>query len=122
MFDCVIPSRNARHGIVMTSQGKLNLRNSQFKDDPEPLDRHSSCSMSRRYSRAYLRHLFQIGEALGPQVATLHNVHYFLDLMSLIRKHLAEDTFFDFAYEFLRNPATEYLGKDRGDHSYPEEF
>lgn len=122
MFDCVIPSRNARHGIVMTSEGKLNLRNSQFRDDFRPLDAASSCEMSRRYSRSYIRHLFQIGEALGPRIATIHNLHYFLDLMATIRKHLAEDTFFEFAYQFLREPATEYLGKDSGDHSYPEEF
>jgi len=122
MFDCVIPSRNARHGIIMTSEGRLNLMNNQFREDARPLDEASDCPVSAQYSRAFVRHLFQIGETLGPRIATIHNVRYFVSLMARIREHLEQGDFLDFAWEFLRDPRTQYLGKEAGFQDYPLDY
>jgi len=122
MFDCVIPSRNARHGIVMTREGRINLFNNQYRDDPRPLDENSSCPVSSGYSRAFLRHLFVIGEHLGPRLATMHNVAYFIDLMKTIREKIEQGEFLDFALDFLSNPKTAYLGKEQNFSEYPNSF
>jgi len=81
MFDCVLPSRNGRHGIVMTREGRLNLFNEKFRADGRPLDSSCDCPTCVRYSRSFIRHLFSIEDTLGGQLATLHNLHYFLKLM-----------------------------------------
>lgn len=122
MFDCVIPSRNARHGIVMTSEGRLNILNQKYRDDPRPLDPQIEHPILSGYSRAFIRHLFQIGEQLGPRLATLHNIHYFVGLMAKIRQHLEAGTFYDFAKSFLFDPSTEYLGRENNFRNYPAEF
>jgi queuine tRNA-ribosyltransferase len=122
MFDCVIPTRNARHGIVMTRRGRINLYNKEHENSNEPLDAQCSCLTCKNYSRAFIRHLFQKTEALGQRLASLHNVQYFVDLMSLVRSKIADGSFFDFAFEFLRDPRQIYLGKERDFNDFPSEF
>ncbi len=86
MMDCVLPTRNARNGYLFTSQGKLVIKQARYRDDPRPVDESCACSTCRRYSRAYLRHLYQAGEMLYSTLATLHNVYRYLDIMRGIRQ------------------------------------
>jgi queuine tRNA-ribosyltransferase len=86
MFDCVLPTRNARNGQLFTSAGRLNIRNAEFADDPRPLDPECGCYTCTRFSRAYLRHLFQAGEMTAGTLNTLHNLHFYLDTMNRIRE------------------------------------
>jgi len=85
LFDCVMPTRNARNGCVFTSEGKLVIKNARYARDEQPLDPACACSVCRRYSRAYLRHLFVAGEMLAGMLATHHNLHFYLDSMRKIR-------------------------------------
>jgi queuine tRNA-ribosyltransferase len=89
MFDCVLPTRCARNGLLFTSRGRLVIRNAAFQDDPRPADPACACYTCRTFSRAYLRHLFRSGELLGLRLNTLHNVHYFLSLMAGAREAIA---------------------------------
>jgi queuine tRNA-ribosyltransferase len=89
MFDCVMPTRNARNGQLFTSVGKLNIRNARFAQDDGPVDPKCVCPLCARSSRAYLHHLFRAHEMLGPRLATLHNVAYYLDLMRQARAAIA---------------------------------
>jgi queuine tRNA-ribosyltransferase len=82
MFDCVLPTRCARNGLLFTSQGRLTIRNAAFQDDERPVDHACGCYTCRTFSRAYLRHLFKAGELTALRLNTLHNLHYFLDLMA----------------------------------------
>lgn len=84
-FDCVLPTRNARNGGFFTSQGLLNIRNSDYKHDPKPIDETCGCECCRHYSRAYLRHLFQVKEILGCRLATTHNLYYYHSFLKEIR-------------------------------------
>ncbi len=93
MFDCVLPTRNARNGRILTSRGDLNIRNHRFRTDEQPLDPGCACYTCRHFSRAYLRHLNRSGEMLFATLATLHNLHYFLDLMARARAHIEEGSF-----------------------------
>jgi queuine tRNA-ribosyltransferase len=93
MFDCVIPTRNARNGTLFTRRGKLVVKNAVYADDFEPVDAECTCSTCRHFSRAYLRHLFHTGEMLGPRLATVHNIHYFLDLMKQMREAILKRYF-----------------------------
>ena len=86
IFDCVLPTRNARNGQLFTSQGRLNIKNAEFADDARPLDPACGCYTCRHFSRAYLRHLFQAGEMTAGTLNTLHNLHFYLDTMSRIRE------------------------------------
>jgi len=86
LMDCVLPTRNARNGWLYTSQGRLVIRSARYADDPRPPDPECACPVCRRYSRAYLRHLFLAGELLSSILNTLHNVHFYLDIMRKIRK------------------------------------
>jgi queuine tRNA-ribosyltransferase len=86
MFDCVLPTRNARNGQLFTSLGRLNIKNAEFADDPGPLDPACSCYTCRHFSRAYLRHLFNASEMTSGTLNTLHNLHFYLDTMRRIRK------------------------------------
>lgn len=99
MFDCVLPTRNARHGQIyrFTNRAQIGLdsfyetiqiTNERFKADFTPLDEHCGCLTCRRYTRAYLRHLFMVSEPLGPRLATLHNVYFYLELMRLIQEQV----------------------------------
>jgi len=86
MMDCVLPTRSARHGCLFTSQGQVLIRNARYANDPRPLDEDCACSVCRRYSRAYLRHLYCTGEFLATILNTHHNLHFYLDMMRKIRE------------------------------------
>ena len=101
MFDCVMPTRNGRTGSAFTSRGKLNIRNAKFARDPEPLDAECPCSVCRRYSKAYLRHLYQTGEMLAAILISHHNLAFFLDLMRKVRDSIKLGNFNRFRKEFL---------------------
>ena len=90
MFDCVIPTRNARNGFLYTRQGVMRIRNSRYQDDTRPVDESCTCYTCRHYSRAYLRHLDKCKEILGAQLNTLHNLHYYQTLMHELREAIAE--------------------------------
>jgi queuine tRNA-ribosyltransferase len=93
MFDCVLPTRNARNGYLFTSQGRVLIKNAIYAEDPGPLDPNCGCSTCRRYSRAYLRHLFLTGEHLYAVYSTLHNLTFYLDMMRKIRQAIDLDFF-----------------------------
>ncbi|MGB7068443.1 MAG: tRNA guanosine(34) transglycosylase Tgt [Pyrinomonadaceae bacterium] len=101
MFDCVIPTRNGRTGGVFTSSGKLNIRNARFVNDPKPLDPECECSVCRRYTRSYLRHLYQSGEMLAATMISHHNLAFFLDTMRRVRQAIKFSEFDRFKSEFL---------------------
>ena len=98
-FDCVMPSRNARHGNLFTSEGLLNLNNNKYLLDSKPLDEHCDCPVCRNYSRAYIRHLFKARELLAMRLCVIHNLYFYNKLMENIRKALAEDNWKSFKYE-----------------------
>lgn len=100
MFDCVMPTRNARNGHLFTRFGDLRLRNSRYRTDQNPLDETCNCYTCRNFSRAYLHHLDRCGEMLGPMLATIHNLHYYLNLMQEVRDALDQDQFSTFAQQF----------------------
>jgi queuine tRNA-ribosyltransferase len=93
MFDCVLPTRNARHGLLYTAEGIINIKNAKWKDDFSPIDENSSCHTSRYYTKAYLRHLIHTKEYLGAQIASLHNLSFFLWLVGEARKHIEAGDF-----------------------------
>ncbi|MDP2940788.1 MAG: tRNA guanosine(34) transglycosylase Tgt [Candidatus Omnitrophota bacterium] len=101
MFDCVIPTRYGRNGTAFTSAGKLTVRNAPCTEDFRPLDANCGCYACRNFSRAYLRHLFNAEEILGLRLVSLHNVHFFLELMRGMREAIAQDKFVEFKKEFL---------------------
>jgi len=98
-FDCVMPSRNARHGNVFTHDGLLNLNNKKFLEDPLPIDPHCDCAVCRTYSRAYIRHLFKARELLAMRLCVYHNLYFYNRLMEQIREALANDTWEQFKKE-----------------------
>ncbi|MBR4150958.1 MAG: tRNA guanosine(34) transglycosylase Tgt [Firmicutes bacterium] len=100
MFDCVLPTREARHGRAMTSHGYLSIKNAANFDDFSPLDPECSCYTCRNYSRAYLRHLFKSEEILSAMLLSEHNLHFLVHLMEQIRKSIEEDRFLEFKKEF----------------------
>ncbi len=93
MFDCVLPTRNARHGIIYTSKGAINIKNKQWEFDFSPIDENSNCTTSRIHTKAYLRHLIRQGEILGAQIASLQNLTFFLWLVGEARKQILNDNF-----------------------------
>jgi queuine tRNA-ribosyltransferase len=101
MFDCVLPTRNARNGTVFTRRGKLVVKNAAYARDRSPLDEDCGCYTCRNFSRAYLRHLFQAGEILGPRLATLHSVSFFLELMREAREAIVRGEFYSWKTAFL---------------------
>jgi queuine tRNA-ribosyltransferase len=103
MFDCVMPTRNARNGQLFTSEGRINIRNAQYAEDDRPLDARCGCYTCRHHSRAYLRHLFMAGEMSAGALNTLHNLSFYLDTMRRIRDAIAFQTFDNFRQEFLRS-------------------
>ena len=92
MFDCVMPTRNARNGHMFTSQGVVKIRNSRYRDDTGPLDPNCDCYTCANYSLAYLRHLEKCGEMLGPRLGTIHNLHYYENLMAALRAAIEDGT------------------------------
>ncbi len=97
LFDCVIPTRNARNGQLFTWIGKINIINSKFKDDFKPIAEKCKCYTCITFTRSYIRHLFKINDTLGLRLATLHNVYFYMELMKEIRKRIANDTFFEWS-------------------------
>lgn len=100
MFDCVMPTRNARNGTLFTTKGKVIIKNAQYREDHRPIDDQCDCYTCRNYSRAYLRHLFQSREILSYQLNTIHNLHYYVNLMDGVRKAIEKDEFAAFRRNF----------------------
>ena len=105
MFDCVMPTRNARNGWLFTRFGDLKLRNARYKDDPRPIDETCTCPACSRYSRAYLHHLARVGEILGARLNTLHNLHYYQWLMQQMRDAIEAGRFDAFVASFRADRA-----------------
>lgn len=101
MFDCVMPTRNARTGTLFTSHGKLAIKNAKHSDDESPVDEDCDCYTCRRFTRAYLRHLFMAGEMTGAMLATIHNLRFYLKMMEGMRKAIGEGSFEGWRMEFL---------------------
>ncbi len=101
LFDCVLPTRNARNGMLFTSLGPVNIKNARHRDDPRPIDPVCTCQLCRDYSRAYLRHLFQDKETYGLRLATIHNLSFYYRLMENIQKAVEESRLQTFSREFL---------------------
>jgi len=105
-FDCVMPSRNARHGTLFTWQGKMILLNEKYAEDPRPISEGCGCPACRNYSRSYIRHLFKAKEALGMRLAVLHNLYFYNELMQKIRDALDEGKYEEFYHKY-RNKLAE---------------
>ena len=103
MFDCVMPTRNARNGSLFTRYGKLSIKQARYRDDANPIDESCGCYTCRNFSRAYLRHLFMAKEILSSILNSIHNLHFYLDLMRAIRNAIAADSFKDFQAQFERD-------------------
>jgi queuine tRNA-ribosyltransferase len=103
MFDCVMPTRNARNGYYFTSHGVLKIRNARFKMDTGPIDENCSCYTCQNYSRAYLKHLDRCKEMLGPHLATVHNLHFYQQLMADIRSAIEAQKLAEFAQQFMQS-------------------
>lgn len=103
MFDCVIPTRNARTGFLYTHQGIIKIRNQKYTDDTSPIDANCGCYTCQNYSRAYLRHLDKCHEILGARLNTIHNLYYFQELMQKIRCAIEQNTFDAFYQQFFQN-------------------
>jgi queuine tRNA-ribosyltransferase len=101
MFDCVLPSRNARHGVLYTQKGVIHIKNLKWKEDFSPIDEESDCPSSRFYTKAYLRHLMHSKEILGAQIATLHNLSFFLWLTREARRRIQQGTFLEWKKHLL---------------------
>lgn len=102
MFDCVMPTRNARNGWLFTRNGDIKLKNARYKMDTTPLDPECGCYTCRNYSRAYLHHLHRVGEILGSRLNTIHNLHYYQELMAGLRVSIEQSRLASFADEFKR--------------------
>ena len=100
MFDCVLPTRNARNGQLFTSEGVINIRNAEYKDSDEPIDINCDSKVSQNYSRAYLNHLHRTNEMLGSMLATYHNIYYYQSLMKDIRNAIKDNLFAKFLKDF----------------------
>ena len=100
LFDCVMPSRNARHGHLFTFDGVININNAKYITDESPIDVHCDCPVCRHHSRAYIRHLMKAGEMLGMRLAVMHNLYFYNHLMELIRDHLDAGTFTEFYNQY----------------------
>ena len=102
MFDCVLPTRIARHANAFTDSGKINLRNLKFKEDFTPIDDECDCYTCKHYTKAYLRHLFVAGEGLGGRLLSIHNIRFLIRIMENIREAIKEDRFEEYKEEFLK--------------------
>ena len=102
MFDCVLPTRNARNGMLFTAEGTINIKNKKWESDFSPIDSAGYCFVDSEYSKAYLRHLFTVNEMLGKQIATLHNLSFYLWLVREARKHILEGDFRSWKEKMVR--------------------
>lgn len=101
MFDCVLPTRNARHGSFFTKFGKKSIKNKQFEEDPQPLDPTCDCPTCQKHSRAYIRHLFRQGESTAMTLLSIHNIRFLVKLMEDIRNSILQDSFEKFYHNFM---------------------
>lgn len=106
MFDCVMPTRVARNGTMFTSEGRISIKREQYKADPNPLDPECDCYTCKNYSKAYLRHMFLCGEILGGRLSTIHNLHFYMNLMSRARSAIKDGTWPQFRDDCLRRFGT----------------
>ena len=102
MFDCVLPTRNARNGQFFTSRGTINISNARFRTDQAPVDPACACYTCQNYSRAYLRHLYTARELLAYRLNSIHNIYYYTHLMAQMRRAIAEDHFNAFRRSFYQ--------------------
>jgi queuine tRNA-ribosyltransferase len=105
MFDCVVPSRHGRTGSLFTASGRVVIKQAQYRRDEQPVDAGCGCPVCKRYSRAYLHHLFNVKEMLGSRLNTIHNLWYFANLMQQLRSSIEHGTFVAFREEFYRSRA-----------------
>jgi len=119
MFDCVLPTRNARNGTLFTRSGKIVIKNAQYAEDPSPIEPGCLCYACRHYSRAYLRHLYQAEEILALRLNTIHNLHFYLQFMKDMRKAIAEDRFEAFGQEFQARWVSGAEPSSEGRESFP---
>ena len=112
LFDCVMPSRNARHGHVFTWQGHRNLINNKYARDPRPIDEECDCPTCRRYSRSYIRHLLKVNEMLGMRLTVMHNLYFYNELMEKIRQALDEGRYEEF-YQHYRVVLGKRVGENK---------
>ena len=103
MFDCVLPTRLARHGHAFTKYGKINLKNSKYKEDFTPVDYGCDCECCKNYTKAYIRHLIISNETLGAQLLSIHNLRFLIRITENIRNAIREDKFTEYKKEFLDN-------------------
>jgi queuine tRNA-ribosyltransferase len=101
LFDCVLPTRHGRHGTVLTSEGRLNLRNARFRSDPGPLDETCPCAGCQKWSRAYLRHLLSVEEPTGARLVTMHNLSWLVRFVARMRGAIVDGRFEDFRRDTL---------------------
>jgi len=106
MFDCVMPTRNARHGIIYTSEGIMNIKNEKWKNDFSPLDPHGLSYVDLQYSKAYVRHLYAAGEILGGMITSLHNLAFYLWLVKEARFQISEGNFYGWKNQMLKKLST----------------
>ena len=102
MFDCVLPTRIARHGALMTSKGRVNIRDKKYEEDFTPLDSECDCYCCKNYTKAYLRHLYKCDESFGKRLLSMHNIRFLIHLMEEIRSAIKEDRFLEFKEGFLK--------------------
>ena len=102
MFDCVLPTRIARHGALMTSKGRVNIRDAKYEYDFSPLDEECDCYTCKNYTKAYLRHLYKCDESLGKRLLSIHNIRFLIHMMEEARTAIKEDRFGDFKDEFIK--------------------
>jgi queuine tRNA-ribosyltransferase len=103
MFDCVMPTRNARNGMLFTADGTINIKNKKWEDDFSPIDPAGYTFVDTDYSKAYLRHLFKVNEMLGKQIATMHNLGFYLWLMREARKRIIAGDFYSWKEQMVKN-------------------
>lgn len=101
LFDCVMPSRNARHGQLFTKEGIININNAKYSRDDKPIDEQCDCPTCKKYSRSYIRHLFKSGELLGMRLAVIHNLYFYNNLMKEIRDALDNGTFTEYKNKYV---------------------
>jgi len=106
MFDCVMPTRNARNGMLFTQNGDIKIKNAQYRLDTRPLDAECSCYTCQNFSRAYLHHLYRLKEILSARLNTIHNLHYYQELMNQIRTSIEADAFSEFELKFAAQRAS----------------
>ena len=103
MFDCVMPTRNGRNGMMFTSEGTINIKNKKWQNDFSPLDSFGYSYVDHDYTKAYVRHLFSVNEMLGKQIVSVHNLSFYLWLIREARKHILEGSYYSWKEKMVKN-------------------